>query len=123
METLYDRLGAENLKEMLDSFYDLVFEDERINFMFANTPKEVIKEKQFLFLTQFLGGPDLYSQQYGHPKMRARHLPHSITESKAIAWLQCMNTAVYRLPISDELKKELFSCFPKVAFHMVNTAE
>lgn len=119
--SLYERLGAQNLQLLVDHFYDLVFADERINGLFSKTPKEEIKQKQLLFLTQFLGGPGLYSEQYGHPKMRARHLPHAITESKAIAWLQCMNQAVYKLPIDEALKKELFSCFPQVAFHMVNT--
>ncbi len=121
--SLYERLGAENLQILIDSFYDQVFADERLSPLFSKTPKEVIKNKQFLFLTQFLGGPTLYSNEFGHPKMRARHLPHEITESKAIAWLQCMNDAVYKLPIDDQLKKELFSCFPQVAFHMVNTPE
>lgn len=121
--SLYERLGAENLQVLIDNFYDLVFADERLSPLFSKTPKEVIKNKQFLFLTQFLGGPTLYSDEFGHPKMRARHLPHEITESKAIAWLQCMNEAVYKLPIDDQLKKELFSAFPRVAFHMVNTPE
>lgn len=121
--SLYDRLGAQNLQLLIDHFYDLVFADERINALFSKTPKEEIKQKQYQFLTQFLGGPTLYSDQYGHPKMRARHIPHAITESKAIAWLQCMNQAVYKLPIDEPLKKELFSRFPQVAFHMVNTPE
>jgi hemoglobin len=121
LPTIYERLGAENLKLLVDHFYDLVFTDEQLAPLFSITPKEVIKSKQLLFLTQFLGGPALYSELYGHPKMRARHLPHEITQSKAIAWLQCMNKAVYQLPIDEQFKKELFSCFPKMAFHMVNT--
>ncbi|GAL85544.1 hemoglobin-like protein [Sporocytophaga myxococcoides] len=123
LPNLYDRLGAENLKLLVDYFYDLVFTDERLAPLFSKTPKEVIKNKQLLFLTQFLGGPAAYSELYGHPKMRARHMPHEITENKAIAWLQCMNKAVYQLPIDEQLKKELFSSFPKMAFHMVNREE
>lgn len=123
LPNLYDRLGADNLQLLVDYFYDLVFTDEQLAPLFNKTPKEVIKNKQLLFLTQFLGGPGAYSELYGHPKMRARHMPHEITESKAIAWLQCMNKAVYKLPIDEQLKKELFSSFPKMAFHMVNTNE
>ena len=122
-DTIYDRLGSANLKLLIDNFYDFVFEDERINHLFVNTPKEVIKQKQFMFLTQFLGGPDIYSQSYGHPKMRARHLPHKITENSALSWLQCMKKAVDTLPISTELKTELFNCFPQVAIHMINTQD
>ncbi|MBO9703639.1 MAG: globin [Sporocytophaga sp.] len=123
LPNIYERLGADNLQLLVDYFYDLVFTDEQLAPLFSKTPKEVIKQKQLLFLTQFLGGPGAYSELYGHPKMRARHMPHEITESRAIAWLQCMNKAVYKLPIDEQLKKELFSTFPKMAFHMVNTSE
>jgi len=121
--TLYDKLGADLLKRLVDTFYDFVFEDEKLKELFSKSPKEVIKQKQFLFLTQFLGGPQLYSQTYGHPQLRARHLPHQVTESGAIAWLHCMSRAINTLPISETLKDELFAAFPKAAFHMVNTGE
>lgn len=121
--SIYEQLGEENLNALVNNFYDLVFENEKLSPLFSKTPKEEIKHKQFLFLTQFLGGPALYSEAYGHPKMRARHMPHEITESGAIAWLQCMGEAIKKLDISEELKKDLFSSFPQAAFHMVNTTE
>lgn len=122
-QSLYERIGGENALRMLtDKFYDLVFEHEQISRLFK-TDKELIKEKQRLFLTQFLGGPQLYSEIYGHPMMRARHMPHPIGEEDAIAWLQCMSEAVGQLPISKELKDELFDRFPRTAFFMVNWQE
>lgn len=120
--TLYDKLGAENLQLLVNNFYDKVFSDPVIGPLF-NTDKETIKRKQFMFLTQFLGGPDLYSQEYGHPRLRARHLPHPITEEHAVAWLKCMNDAVQSLPLDDALKSELFGRFPRTAFFMVNKEE
>jgi hemoglobin len=119
-KTLYERLGAENLQELVDKFYDLVFEDSEIKDLFK-TDKELIKKKQFMFLSQFLGGPTLYSDEYGHPQMRARHLPHQITEDKSVAWLKCMHAAIDTLKIPDEMKKELFERFPPTAFFMVNS--
>ena len=119
-EALYYRLGEANLQALVDRFYDLVFENEQISHLFKNDKNE-IKEKQRLFLTQFLGGPTLYSDQYGHPKMRARHMPHPITEVDAIAWLSCMSLAIGSLPISEALKNELFSRFPQTALFMVNS--
>nr|WP_295921509.1 globin [uncultured Dyadobacter sp.] len=119
--TLYERIGGDNaLKQLTDKFYDLVFEHELISRLFKSD-KDLIKEKQRLFLTQFLGGPQLYSDVYGHPMMRARHMPHTITEDDAVAWLQCMAAAVGELPISKELKDELFDRFPRTAFFMVNS--
>lgn len=120
-QTLYERIGGDAaLRQLTDKFYDLVFGHELISRLFQSD-KDLIKEKQRLFLTQFLGGPQLYSEVYGHPMMRARHMPHTITEDDAVAWLQCMATAVGTLPISNELKDELFDRFPRTAFFMVNT--
>jgi hemoglobin len=119
--TLYERIGgADTLRLLTDRFYDLVFEHELISRLFKSD-KEEIKEKQRLFLTQFLGGPQLYSDIHGHPMMRARHMPHTITEDDAIAWLQCMSAAVGELPIDKSLKDELFDRFPRTAFFMVNS--
>lgn len=76
-----------------------------------------------MFLTQFLGGPALYSQQYGHPQMRARHLPHPIGEDDAVAWLQCMSEALTGLPIDEQLKDEIFKRLVPTAMFMVNRGQ
>ena len=120
--SLYDRIGAENIRALVDRFYDLVFEHEQIAHLFKSD-KSVIKEKQRLFLTQFLGGPPLYSEQYGHPQLRARHMPHPIGQEDAVAWLSCMSAAIKTLPIDDALKDELFNRFVPTAMFMVNQDE
>jgi len=119
MDTLYVRIGNENLQKLIDQFYDLLFSSEKIAPLFKND-KEEIKEKQYLFLSQFLGGPQLYTDKYGHPKMRARHLSHEITEDAKEEWLKCMKLAIETLTITDDLKMALYNCFPAVAQHMVN---
>ena len=80
MKNFYERIGEERLKSVLDEFYKSVFSSSIIGHLFAND-RELIQEKQLKFLTQFLGGSDLYSQEYGHPKMRMRHLPHRIDQT------------------------------------------
>ncbi|WP_299253439.1 globin [uncultured Cytophaga sp.] len=119
IDALYVRLGEENLNLLVKYFYDLVFVNEQIAHLFKND-KEEIKEKQRLFLTQFLGGPQAYSQKFGHPQMRARHLPHPISKPDAMAWLHCMSQAIGKLPIDETLKDELFARFPQTAMFMVN---
>jgi len=118
--TLYDRLGENNLATMVDRFYDLVFESDRIAHLFKSDKSE-IKEKQRLFLTQFFGGPALYSHQHGHPQLRARHMPHSITQDDAAEWLSCMSAAITSLEIEESLKDELFKRLVPTAMFMVNT--
>jgi hemoglobin len=120
LPTLYERLGEENIRLLVERFYDLVFKHRQIAQLFK-TDKEVIKEKQRLFLTQFLGGPALYSEQFGHPRLRARHLPHPIHEEDAVAWLSCMSAAITSLPIDEALKDELFKQFISTAMFMVNS--
>lgn len=119
-DAIYFRIGGEEtLRQLVDNFYDLVFTHPLISRLFK-TEKEVIKEKQRLFLSQFLGGPPLYSEVYGHPRMRARHMPHPITEEDAYAWLECMAHAINALDLPHELKQELFARFPRTALFMVN---
>ena len=120
MDSIYHRLGEENLKVMVDHFYDHVMADDSINHLFT-TDMELVKKKQFLFLTGFLGGPSLYVAEYGYPKMRLRHMPHKIDEKSAIAWLKNMRKAIWDLDIEESLKIEIFNRFPKTAAHMVNS--
>lgn len=122
MQTLFERLGEENISTLVDRFYDLVFAHEQISHLFK-TDKALIKEKQRLFFTQFLGGPALYSQQYGHPQLRARHLTHPIGEDEAVAWLHCMSKAIGTLAVEEKLKDELFRKFVPTAMFMVNRGE
>ena len=81
-------------------------------------------EKQLAFLTGFLGGPPLYHQTYGPPRLRARHLPHPITPARGRAWLACMNAALRETPgIAPADARELYAALTRVAAQMVNTPE
>lgn len=120
MTSTYERLGDKLLQKMVDKFYDLVVKDDRLNHLFT-TDMDLVKRKQFAFLSQFLGGPPRYMEEFGHPMMRARHMPHKITEDAAVAWLECMAFAINDLPIDPEFKKEIYARFPRTAAHMVNS--
>ncbi|HLP56522.1 MAG TPA: globin [Fluviicola sp.] len=120
MESLYDRIGKERLHLLVNRFYDLVFDSPVIGPLFQ-TDKELIRQKQEAFLTQFLGGPQHYTEVYGHPRMRMRHLPHRITPEAGEEWLRCMKTAIDSLEMEEALKTALYNCFPPVAKHMVNS--
>ena len=119
MESLYSKIGPKNLKSIIDDFYTLIFNESSISHLFKNEKSE-IRDKQYMFLTQFLGGPQLYTQQFGHPKMRMRHLPHAIDENAMNEWLRCMKTAINNSDLSEDLKVAFYEYFPKIALHMVN---
>lgn len=120
MNTIYAKIGPERLHNLVDKFYDIVFFDSEIAFLFK-TDKSRIRDKQYRFLTQFLGGPQLYTEKYGVPKMRARHLPHPIGQAEKDEWLRCMRRAINEMNFEDDLGEVLYSCFPPVAEHMVNS--
>lgn len=120
MQNMYSKIGPERLREIVDRFYDLIFSNEKISNLFQ-TNKSLIRDKQYQFLTQFLGGPQLYSNEYGHPRMRMRHLPHKITQEAREEWLKCMHQAIHEKIEDEALAEALYNCFPQLASHMVNS--
>ncbi|MEJ7480354.1 globin, partial [Staphylococcus pasteuri] len=72
-QTPYNIIGQEALYAMIDHFYRLVEQDDRINYLFPGDFKETSR-KQKQFLTQFLGGPQLYTEEHGHPMLKMRHM-------------------------------------------------
>lgn len=118
METLFEKIGPQKLKRLVNLFYDEI-QRSSIQHLFQ-TDMSIVRDKQYMFLTQFLGGPQLYSNQYGHPKMRMRHLPHAIDQEAAIEWLRCMRSAIDQEFEDKELGNALYNCFPKLAEHMIN---
>ena len=84
--------------------------------------KEIMR-KQHMFLTQFTGGSPLYSQEFGPPAMRQRHLPFEITPKRAQCWLRCMKEAFVEVGLDQRLAEEFFySRLEQVAAIMVNTS-
>lgn len=122
-KTPYELIGGEEtLQKLVDAFYPKVYSDPRLAPLFQGD-MELIKEKQRLFLIQFLGGPPLYSDRYGHPMMRARHLPFEITPSRAEAWLDCMRQAMDEIGLTGLIRDYFYERLKLTAYHMVNTDE
>ncbi|MCL4156413.1 UNVERIFIED_CONTAM: hypothetical protein GTU68_054407 [Idotea baltica] len=78
------------------------------------------KEKLFEFLVGWSGGPQLYVEKYGHPRLRMRHMPFSIGEEERDQWLLCMKKALDDSEIGSDLKEKLFSQFAHIADFMRN---
>jgi hemoglobin len=118
---LYEAIGgADAIREVVTRFYPKVLAHPLLSPLFPKDIDPVI-EKQYLFLSQFLGGPSLYSEQYGHPMMRARHLPFPITPERAEAWLECMSAALAETAIPEFLQKIVLERLTGTANHFVNT--
>lgn len=123
--TLYDRLGGEvPLRRLVDTFYDIIeFEPEgapikRHHLLGHGIPHS--REQQFLFLTGFLGGQPLYAQRHGHSNVRQMHAHVEIDEAAKDTWLRCMQTALERCEIPQDVRLRLMSHFTNVADVLVN---
>lgn len=120
--TPYEAIGEETLHRLVDNFYDLVAQHPDLALIFPNDFSEIAR-KQKQFLTQYLGGPALYTEEHGHPMMRARHLPFPITPARAKAWLSCMTQAMDKTGLEGPIRDEFFSRLYLTAQHMINTPD
>ena len=120
--TPYEAIGADTLHQLVDHFYGLVAQHPDLAPIFQNDFSEIAR-KQKQFLTQYLGGPPLYTKEHGHPMMRARHLPFPITPTRAKAWLSCMTQAMDKTGLSGPVRDEFYSRLYLTAQHMINTPD
>lgn len=115
----YEEIGAEKLSELIDLFYSKVAVHPDLYPIFpADLSETARKQKQFM--TQYLGGPNLYSEEHGHPMMKARHMPFPITQLRADAWLSCMSEAMDEVELDDKIREFYFKRLVLTARHMVN---
>lgn len=120
MKNMYEEIGQEKLEKMIDIFYHYVSSHETLSVIFPGDWEETSR-KQKMFMTQLLGGPPLYSMERGHPMMRARHLPFTITIERAVEWLECMEKAMDDVQLEENIKITLLTQFRNIARNMINT--
>ena len=121
--TIYDKIGTEKIKQLVQAFYPKVYDDPDLSPLFEGDMDEIMR-KQRMFLTQFLGGPTLYSNEFGPPAMRQRHLPFEITPKRAQCWLRCMGEAFEEVGLDKTPEGQFFySRLQQVAAIMINTPE
>ena len=125
-QTAYELIGGEEgVRELVDRFYDLMDQHEETRELRAMHAKSLkaSREKLFLFLSGWMGGPDLYVQQYGHPRLRRRHMPFSIGMAERDQWMLCMNQAMEEMGLEDKLRQALGEALWKTADFMRNRSE
>lgn len=115
----YEEIGAEKLSELIDLFYSKVASHPDLYPIFPDDLTETAR-KQKQFMTQYLGGPNLYSEEHGHPMMKARHMPFPITPKRAEAWLSCMSASMDEVQLDDQIREFFFKRLVLTAKHMVN---
>lgn len=115
--------GADRLRELVDRFYDLMDLEPEFSGIRAMHPAALdsSRDKLYWFLSGWLGGPNLYIERFGHPRLRARHLPFTIASAERDQWLRCMALAMQDVHIEESLQERLMSSFYQTADWMRNT--
>jgi hemoglobin len=125
-QTPYELLGGEpGVRQLVDRFYDYMDTETQaaeVRQLHAKSLR-ASRDKLFLFLSGWLGGPDLYVQKYGHPMLRRRHLPFAIGARERDQWMHCMRKALQDMPIDEALRQKLEGAFMATADHMRNQPE
>ncbi|OQK17195.1 globin [Methyloprofundus sedimenti] len=122
-QTPYLLMGGEKMiLKLVERFYfymDTLPEAKELRAIHA-PDLSAAKEKLFKFLSGWLGGPDLFIQEYGHPRLRQRHFPFKVNQQVRDQWVFCMHKALYEIAMPDELRKNIKQAIDDLATHMIN---
>jgi hemoglobin len=122
----YELMGGEaGMRRLVDRFYDLMDEDPDYYGIRKLHPEDLSSSRQklFMFLSGWTGGPSLYTDKYGDPRLRTRHMPFVISTSERDQWLSCMNRAMEDIDLQEELRRSLAKAFYQTADFMRNQPE
>ncbi|MBI2307606.1 MAG: group II truncated hemoglobin [Rhodocyclales bacterium] len=121
--TPYEAIGGEAVVARLtDRFYELMASAPQFAGIRAMHPGDLqdSRDKLFMFLSGWLGGPDLFVQRFGHPRLRARHLPFAIGSAERDQWVACMALAMEEVGIEAGMRQRLLQSFFNTADFMRN---
>jgi hemoglobin len=120
--SFYDAVGGEEtFRRLVHRFYEGVADDPLLRPLYPEEDLIGAEERLRGFLIQYWGGPNTYSQQRGHPRLRMRHVPFVIGQAEHDAWLKHMRDAVDTLELTEEQDKRLWDYLVYAARSMVNS--
>ena len=121
--TTYEKIGgAAAVGKLCERFYELMDTVPQFQGIRAMHPADLAnsRDKLYMFLSGWLGGPDHYQERFGHPRLRARHLPFAIGVKERDQWVACMDQAMGECATPEALRQRLRESFFKTADWMRN---
>lgn len=120
--TPYDVMGDKGVKELANRFYDVMETDLRAKALYDMHPKPLdgIRERFYEFLLGWTGGPNIFAEKYGHPRLRARHLPFLVDQNMRDQWIYCMDKALDIEVDNAQVREHLRHAFAQMATHIIN---
>ena len=121
--TTYEKIGGEAaVGTLCDHFYQLMDSVPQFAELRAMHPQDLqgSRDKLFMFLSGWLGGPDLFVEKFGHPRLRSRHMPFAIGVKERDQWVACMVLAMEEVGIEESIRTKLLENFFNTADFMRN---
>ncbi len=119
---VYAALGDDVFRALVAAFYEKIAADPLLQDMFP-ADLETSKERQFLFLVQFFGGPAAYNERYGPPRLRMRHFPFPIGQPEREAWLEHMLQAMSEVGVPEPWAGIMRQYFERASLAMMNKTD
>lgn len=122
-DTLYDAIGGDaTVRRLVDRFYQHMDTLPEAATIRAMHPPDLASsnEKLYFFLSGWLGGPQLYVERHGHPRLRARHFPFAVDGAARDAWMKCMDLALDEVVTEPGIREPLRGALGRLATHMIN---
>jgi len=122
-QTTYDKIGGDAaVARLCDRFYALMDSVPQFAELRAMHPEDLqsSRDKLYMFLSGWFGGPDLFVEKYGHPRLRARHMPFAIGVRERDQWVACMVLAMEEVGIEESVRTMLLQNFFNTADFMRN---
>ena len=123
--TTYEQIGGEpTVARLCDRFYELMDSVPQFNCIRTMHPADLTnsRDKLYMFLSGWLGGPDLFVEKFGHPRLRGRHMPFTIGIDERDRWVACMVLAMEDVRIEEAVRARLTANFFHTADFMRNEA-
>lgn len=123
---LFEKLGQEaGIRTLADTFYDFMESLPEARTVRELHPQDLTesRDKLYEFLVGWSGGPPLYVEKYGHPRLRMRHMPFPIGVAERDQWLLCMEKAFEKCRLDQEAVEFLRERFSHIADFMRNREE
>jgi hemoglobin len=124
--TPFEWIGGEaRVRELVDRFYDLMDLEQAYAQLRAVHGSELddARQKLFWFLCGWLGGPQHYTERFGHPRLKQRHMPFKVGLAERDQWLACMDQAMGEAAVPEDLRARLNKAFFQTADWMRNQAQ
>lgn len=119
-QSVYQLIGEEKIRELTAYFYQEVAKNQELRRLYPEKDLAPAERRLFLFLIQVFGGPQNYSEERGHPRLRIRHFNWKIDAQMRDHWLNAMFTALDKIEPEQNVKELMMGYFIKVANHMIN---